>query len=146
LSVSVVTAALPVLAADSGGNSSSGNSQSAGVTLATARGQIDAGDYRNALKSLAVIVKAEPRNADAWNLMGFASRKLKQYDNAARYYDTALKIDPKHLGALEYQGELFVLTNQIDGAKANLKRLQQLCGSCEEAADLGKALVDAGQS
>ncbi|MCB2127950.1 MAG: tetratricopeptide repeat protein [Rhodobacteraceae bacterium] len=135
------------MSADSGGSSSSGGtSQSAGVTLASARGQIDAGDYRNALKSLAVIVKAEPRNADAWNLMGFASRKMKQYDNAARYYETALKIDPKHLGALEYQGELFVLTQQYDSARANLKRLQDLCGSCEEAGDLNKALASAGQS
>jgi hypothetical protein len=53
-------------------------------------------------------------------------------------------VNPDHIGALEYQGELFVMTGQLDRAKANLDRLNNLCGNCEEAEDLAKALAKAG--
>jgi hypothetical protein len=48
------------------------------------------------------------------------------------------------LGALEYQGELFITTGKLDQAKANLAKLQGLCGTCEEAQDLEAALKAAG--
>jgi len=35
---------------------------------------------------------------------------------AASYYNTALTIDPKHIGALEYQGELFIQLGDIEKA------------------------------
>ncbi len=111
-----------------------------------AKAAIDAGKYADALKILVPVVKAEPKNADAWNLMGFASRHLKHYSEAARYYDIALRTNPKHIGALEYQGELFVETGAYDQAKQNLKMLRSICGTCEEAMDLQAALAAKGQS
>ncbi len=113
---------------------------------AEAKAAIDAGKYADALKILAPVVKAEPKNADAWNLMGYASRQLKHYNEAARYYDIALRTNPKHLGALEYQGELFVETGAYDKARQNLKMLRSICGNCEEAVDLQAELAAAGQS
>ncbi|MEY3935560.1 MAG: hypothetical protein RI901_990, partial [Actinomycetota bacterium] len=63
------------------------------------------------------------------------------YGPAATYYAKALKIDPKHLGALEYQGELFMLTKKPSEAKKNLAKLKSLCGiKCEEYLDLKKAI------
>ena len=59
-------------------------------------------------------------------------------------YLKVLAINPDHLGALEYQGELFIATGRVDQAKANLDRLKTLCGSCEEAEDLENALKAAG--
>jgi hypothetical protein len=57
------------------------------------------------------------------------------------YYSKALRIDPNHLGALEYQGELFVETKKIPSAKKNLAKLKSLCGAtCEEYLDLKKAI------
>jgi len=48
-------------------------------------------------------------------------------------------------GALEYLGELYVETGQIEKAKENVVRLQQLCPSgCEELADLEKAVSSTG--
>ena len=80
-------------------------------------------------------------NADINNLLGYSSRKLKQYKPAATYYEKALKINPNHLGALEYQGELFVLTNKVSAAKKNLVKLEKLCGlKCGEYLDLKKAI------
>ena len=93
---------------------------------------------------LASLIKSNPKNADAWNLLGFSYRKLGQLDDSNKAYLKVLAINPNHLGALEYQGELFITTHKIDAAKANLAKLQKLCGSCEQAQDLKKALSTAG--
>ncbi len=107
-----------------------------GVTLASAQQKIDAGDYRGAIPILTDIIKADPNNADALNLMGFSLRKTGQTDLALQYYTKALALMPKHLGANEYLGELYVELGQVDKAKERLAVLQAACGNCEQARDL----------
>lgn len=131
------------MAADSGGGSQTPAPATGGIT--EARAAIDAGQFAKALRILAPVAKAEPKNADVWNLMGYSSRRLKNYNEAARYYGIALRANPKHIGALEYQGELFVETGQFDQARQNLKMLQSICGTCDEAIRLQAALQAKGQ-
>jgi Flp pilus assembly protein TadD len=98
-------------------------------------------NYSAALAALKIADKDFPNNADINNLLGYSARNLKQYASAATYYSKALKIDPNHLGALEYQGELFMLTKKSAQAKKNLAKLKTLCGlTCEEYLDLKKAI------
>ncbi len=98
-------------------------------------------NYSGAFAALKVIDKAYPNNADVNNLLGYTSRNMNQYTTAAIYYSKALKIDPKHLGALEYQGVLFLKTKKLSSAKSNLAKLKALCGvSCEEYKDLLKEI------
>jgi tetratricopeptide (TPR) repeat protein len=102
---------------------------------------LNAKNFKQALADLKVIDSEFKNNADVNNLLGYSSRKLKQYKPAATYYEKALKINPNHLGALEYQGELFVLTNKVSAAKKNLAKLEKLCGlKCGEYLDLKKAI------
>jgi len=102
---------------------------------------LNANNFKQALSDLKVIDSEFKNNADVNNLLGYSSRKLKQYKPAATYYEKALKINPNHLGALEYQGELFVLTNKVSAAKRNLSKLEKLCGlKCGEYLDLKKAI------
>ena len=109
--------------------------------LATTRALIAKKDFTSALAALKIADKDFPNNADINNLLGYSARNLKQYKPAATYYTKALKIDPKHLGALEYQGELFMLTKKTADAKKNLAKLKSLCGvKCEEYLDLKKAI------
>lgn len=109
--------------------------------LTKIRALIERKDYTAARAALLIEVKDFPKDADINNLLGYTSRKLKLYSAAARYYDKALSIKPDHLGALEYQGELFVETKKLDSAKKNLAKLKELCGlSCEEYLDLKKAI------
>jgi len=109
--------------------------------LATIRAVIAKKDFTAALAALKIADKDFPNNADINNLLGYSARNLKQYKPAATYYTKALKIDPKHLGALEYQGELFMLTKKTADAKKNLAKLKSLCGvNCEEYVDLKKAI------
>lgn len=109
--------------------------------LAKIRDLIAKKNFTAALAALKIADKDFANNADINNLLGYSARNLKQYANAATYYTKALKIDPNHLGALEYQGELFMLTKKSAQAKKNLAKLKTLCGlTCEEYLDLKKAI------
>jgi len=96
--------------------------------LTAIRALITGKNYSAALTALKSADKSYPNNADINNLLGYSARNLKQYKAAATYYTKALKINPSHLGALEYQGELFMLTKKTNDAKKNLAKLKSLCG------------------
>lgn len=132
--------AVPALAA----GTSDGSSATAAASYAEAKAMVDEGNFVAALPNLIALTKADAKNADAWNLLGFTYRKLGQLEDSDAAYLTVLSINPDHLGALEYQGELFITTGKLDEAKANLAKLQTLCGTCEQAQDLEAALKAAG--
>ncbi len=115
--------------------------KSVNTELAKVTTLLNANNFKQALAELKIIDSEFKNNADVNNLLGYSSRKLKQYKPAATYYEKALKLNPNHLGALEYQGELFVLTNKVAAAKKNLVKLEKLCGlKCGEYLDLKKAI------
>ena len=115
--------------------------KSVNTELAKVTTLLNANNFKQALADLKIIDSEFKNNADVNNLLGYSSRKLKQYKPAATYYEKALKINPNHIGALEYQGELFVLTNKVAAAKKNLVKLEKLCGlSCDEYLDFKKAI------
>jgi len=104
---------------------------------------IKAERYGEAIPLLKNVVAKNERDADAWNYLGFASRKLAKNTEALDYYNKALAIDPKHKGAHEYLGELYLQTKEPAKAQAQLVILQGLCpGGCEEVEDLQQALAD----
>ncbi len=98
--------------------------------------------YKKAITTLKKVTKAQPRNADAWNLLGFASRNINQLEAASRAYENALNVNPEHKGALEYQGQLFIFLKDFDAANENLRKLETLCpAGCEELDYLQQALA-----
>jgi tetratricopeptide (TPR) repeat protein len=112
--------------------------------LTSVRAKLKAKDYKGALAELTPML-ATYQHADVYNLMGFSLRKTGDHKQAYTFYRKALDFDPGHKGALEYLGELYVETGQIDKAKENVVMLKKLCPSgCEELADLEKAIADAG--
>jgi Flp pilus assembly protein TadD len=110
-----------------------------------AQDAIEKQDFAAAIGLLQQVTTDEPLNADAWNLLGYSNRKLGNLDQAAAAYKTALTINPAHLGALEYQGEMYVQMGEIGNAQVNLATLQSLCGNCEEMTDLKEA-IEKGES
>ena len=111
------------------------------VFLSEADALIKQKNFTAALNLLKQADKSYANNADIKNLLGFSSRNLKQFAASAKYYKKALRINPNHLGALEYQGELLLQTKKVSSAKKNLAKLKKLCGeNCEEYLDLKKAI------
>jgi tetratricopeptide (TPR) repeat protein len=82
-------------------------------------------DY--ALPLLQQVVAKDPRNADAYNLMGYATRKSGNANGSLQYYQQALAIDPRHLGAYEYLGEAYLMLDRPAEADQMLARLDSLC-------------------
>ena len=86
-------------------------------------------------------IEAGLEEADRLNLLGFTARKSGRLDVAGKYYDAALTIHPRHTGALEYQGELFIQLGKVDQAKANLMLLEKICWiPCSAERELRKAI------
>src|SRR5437764_15301309 len=111
--------------------------------LISVRAKIKAKDYKAALAELTPMLETN-QHADVYNLMGFSLRKTGEYKQAYTFYRKALDFDPQHKGALEYLGELYVETGEVDKAKQNLVQLRTLCPSgCEELADLEQAIGQA---
>ena len=137
LTLATATLALAAHAADTGPSTSS----TTPAKLATARELIQQNKWVAAIDALKQV--DDSGSADWNNLMGYTARKLAPPDYAAagRYYDAALRIDPKHRGALEYSGELFLITGDLPKAEERLAALDKACRfSCQEYRELKRAV------
>ena len=110
--------------------------------FAVGKSAIDSKDWAVAVRSFRKVVADNPKNADAHNFLGYASRWLGKYDDAFAAYGQALALDPAHKGALHYSGVAYLKTNQKAQAEAQLARLKAVCAACEETSQLAKALAD----
>ncbi len=127
--------ASPLWAAGGGSSYSYGSSDK----LEDAQEAIAAENYPRAIKYLKKAEKQDRYDADIQNLLGYSYRKLGDFDRSKTHYDKALRLDPNHLGAHEYMGELYLKLDQPQEAQRMLKRLKVLCGSCEEYQQLKTA-------
>lgn len=110
-------------------------------SLTQARKLIDRRDYSGALASLEAAKTQAPDNADVFNLLGFANRKLGRFDVAMVNYQKALRLDRNHRGAHEYIGELYLQKSDLASAKKHLAALDRICTfGCDEYYDLKKAV------
>jgi tetratricopeptide (TPR) repeat protein len=127
-----------VSSAMAAGSSSSSSKPS---NLVDAQKAIKAGDFNNAIGLLETMISGDSENADAWNLLGFSQRNLMAYDQALVSYQKSLAIEPEHLGANEYLGELYLRTDKLDKAKERLKVLDDACTfGCDQYDDLKQAI------
>jgi tetratricopeptide (TPR) repeat protein len=114
------------------------------TAYAEAVGLINQERFVEALAALERTQAAVGPHADVLNYMGFASRKLGRFDAALGYYREALRLDPYHLGATEYLGELYIQMGQLDRARMQLARLDELCAyGCAQREDLARWIESA---
>jgi tetratricopeptide (TPR) repeat protein len=73
--------------------------------------------YASAFEKFGQAVRLDPQRYEAWNYVGYTSRKLGNYDVALAAYDKALALKPGYPDALEYRGEAFLGVNRLDDAK-----------------------------
>ena len=133
---------IPSYGAASSGNGGSTNYYKKGETLIKRakklekKGKIEKANkrYEKALEYLIKSNKEKPNQPDTLNYLGFATRKLGDYEKGEEYYLLGLQIDPDHKGINEYLGELYVVTDRIDLAKERLSVLKNC--NCEEYEEL----------
>ena len=151
-SMAILAAALSALAgapATAAGGSSdqpsvrSTPARPANPDFENAKAAIHHKQYTNAIGWLQRVVASEPDNPEAYNLMGFATRKSGNPGGSLQYYQKALSLDPKHLGAHEYIGEAYLMLDQPQRAEEHLARLDQLCTfGCREYRQLKTAIAN----
>ena len=125
--------------ADGGGSS---EPPKAPDKLSAVREQIAARNWSGAIDELKRL--NDTGNADWNNLMGFSLRKgaTPDFAGAEKFYDEALRINPRHRGALEYSGELYLQTGDLARAEQRLAALDKACFlPCTEYSDLKKAIA-----
>ena len=99
--------------------------------------------YAEAIPLLQQVLARDPGNADAYNYLAFSQRKVGLFQEALHNYLRALDLDPDHIGAREYLGELYLQLNQDDKAEEQLARLKVLCPlGCEAREDLARAIEE----
>ena len=106
------------------------------------KARLDAQQWDDALVMLDAARAKEPQNADWWNYTGYARRKSGHLAEAFPAYEEALRLDPRHLGAHEYLGELYLQSDKPDMARKMLAELETLCGHCEQYEDLDEAVEE----
>lgn len=141
--LATVLVASPAIADMSGASGGSSGDGGDNEMLAAARSDIESGRYEAAIERLQELETSQPEDADVYNLLGYAYRKLERYQRAERYYREALELEPEHRGANEYLGQLYLETGRPDKARERLRVLDDACTfGCEEYDELRAAIRD----
>ena len=87
----------------------------------------DAEDWQGVIDHMSAVVKGKPWHDNAYSLLGFAHRKLGDFDRSLAFYDKALTLNPHNREALEYLGEAYLEMGQPERAEGVLERLALEC-------------------
>jgi tetratricopeptide (TPR) repeat protein len=81
--------------------------------------------FSQAREHFRTVVAADPNLKEAWNLLGYTSRRLGEYEESLSAYDAALKLEPDYPEAIEYRAELYLLTGRLTQAREAYATLQK---------------------
>jgi tetratricopeptide (TPR) repeat protein len=96
-------------------------------------------DYVSGIARLKALKRAD--HADVANLIGYANRKLGNYDESKVWYEAALKADPSHVRTWQYYGLWQLEQGNRTQAQVHLNKIASLCGtSCAEYRSLSEAM------
>ena len=107
----------------------------ANLDAANGKGKDAQKKFKRALDRATDAVALDSTYFEAWNLVGFAARKLADYPRSLAAYGTCLRIQPGYAAAREYLGEAYVELGRIREAREQLTWLERL-----SAADQAKTL------
>jgi tetratricopeptide (TPR) repeat protein len=114
-------------AAGGGGGGTAMEQKTLDPNFVKAKAMIAAQDYKGALPLLQQVVTKDPKDADAYVLMGYATRKSGDPNGSLQFYNQALSLDSRHIGAHEYIGEAYLMLDKPQEAEQHLARLDSIC-------------------
>jgi tetratricopeptide (TPR) repeat protein len=92
---------------------------------------VDAG-FTRARDKFRSATNSDPNMKEAWNMLGFTSRMLGNYEDSLAAYEKALALSPDYPEAIEYRAELFLLTGRLAQVKEAYAYLQKSTPSYAE--------------
>src|SRR5271169_3633180 len=106
-----------------------------------ARELILAGNYQAGIAAMHALGRDD--HPDVANYIGYANRKMGNYEQSKIWYEAALKADPNHTRTWSYYGMWQVEQGNRLMALDDLRKVKLLCGStdCKEYIEL-KAVID----
>ena len=106
-----------------------------------AREMILAGNYQAGIAAMHALGHDE--HPDVANYIGYANRKMGNYEQSKIWYEAALKADPNHTRTWSYYGMWQMEQGNRLKAEDFLEKVNVLCGTtaCEEYRQL-KAVID----
>jgi tetratricopeptide (TPR) repeat protein len=81
--------------------------------------------FAKARENFRTAVGADPGMKEGWNLLGYTSRRLGDYEESLQAYDKALALAPDYPEAIEYRAELFLLTGRLTQTREAYAVLQK---------------------
>jgi tetratricopeptide (TPR) repeat protein len=84
-------------------------------------------DWPVVVEHMSLVIKRKPWHDQAHNLLGFAYRKLGDYQRSLAHYQQALDLNPHHRGALAYLGATYLAMGCKMYAVKTLNRLATAC-------------------
>lgn len=107
----------------------------------SARQLILDGNYEAGIAAMHALGHDE--HPDVANYIGYANRKMGNYDQSKIWYEAALKADPNHVRTWSYYGMWQMEQGNRLKALEDLQKVQLICGNatCEEYRQL-KAVID----
>lgn len=113
----------------------------AAVLIAEGKAALAAGQPQRAIDFFEAALVVDPAFTPLFIELGEAARRDGLQGKAIAYYREALKRDPENLAAISGEGSALVEKGAIEKARANLAKLESLCGrGCAETQQLAMAI------
>ncbi|WP_295524815.1 hypothetical protein [Novosphingobium sp. Chol11] len=112
------------------------------ILLEAGRSQLANGEIDAAIDNFEAALTIDPGYPGTFLALGQAARRAGLQGKAIHYYRQALAREPNNLAAISGEGSAFAEKGALEKAKANLARLQGLCGkACPEAEQLAGVIA-----
>ena len=90
------------------------------------RNEVNMGNWERAAELFRQAVQADPKRHQAYNMLGYALRKLNKPKEALEAYNRALALKPDYAPALEYRGVAHLALKDRKAALADYQALVKL--------------------